>query len=93
MSVELTPNCDDCPCMGVANKTFYDMVNGSGMSEVIGRQQTNDPIEVSADEALRCKELLLAWSPPDGWGSGISAPTIRRYFLDFFTCCDGFTTH
>lgn len=92
MTVELIPCDDKCFDMSVANKTFFDMVNLSGMDAVIGRQTANDPVNVSPENTQKCKRLLLDWHPSDGWGRGIGAEQMKATFLEFFDNCCGFTT-
>lgn len=93
MTVELIGNCTHCPSMGVPNKTFFTMVNESGMAEVLGHQQTNDPVSATNEDAIKCKDLLKRWTPPEGWGSGLTDQKLKEYFLEFFSRCDGFTTN
>ena len=92
MTVELIPNCDHCHQMGVANKTFFDMVNMSGMDKIIGSQTTNDEVNVSNHDALLLLDKLKKWSPPEGWGRGVGGQEMKEYFIDFFRRCDGFRT-
>lgn len=92
MTVELNPKCNHCFLIGVANETFFSMVNDSGMSDVIGEQKTNDPITVTSDQAMKCREKLRAWTPPNEWGGGFQPEKMKKLFDEFFTRCDGFST-
>lgn len=92
MTVELIPKCDHAFFMGVANATFYEMVNSTAMVDVIGVQNTNDPIDVSNDDAMECKKILSEWFPPEEWGGGFRSETMKSHFMEFFGRCGGFTT-
>ena len=79
--------------MGVSNGTFFEMVNTSAMVDIIGSQNTNDPVDVNSTDAKKCKTALSNWEPPEDWGGGGLRPEkMKEYFLEFFGSCDGFTT-
>jgi len=96
MSVELIPNNTDCIQIGLANGTFFTMVNTSTMAELIGVQHTTDPVEATAEQARACADALRSWSPPDSWMES-SSKAFRKEVLDdlitFFETCEGFTTN
>lgn len=95
MTVELDPKSSDKESfsMGVANQTFFDLVNTSELCEHIGRQRTNDPVDVDEKTALLFAEILRNWTPPAGWFSGIGEVEGKQMFIEFFETCGGFTTH
>ena len=78
--------------MGVSNGTFFEMVNTSAMIDIIGSQNTNDPVDVNSADAKKCKTALSNWEPPGDWGAGLRPEKMKEYFLEFFARCDGFTT-
>ena len=92
MSIELIPKCEHCHQMGVSNGTFFEMVNTSAMIDIIGSQNTNDPVDVNSADAKKCKTALSNWEPPGDWGAGLRPEKMKEYFLEFFARCDGFTT-
>ena len=92
MTVELIPNCVHAPQMGVANKTFFTMVNSSGMDSIIGKQSTNDELVVNGKDSLLMLQKIKNWNPPKNWGGGLEPGEMKEYFIDFFRRCDGFTT-
>ena len=93
MTVELVPNCNHCPEIGVANNTFFVMVNTSGMADIIGKQTANDPLIVSNEDSLLLLHKLKKWNPPEDWGGGFRPEKMKSLFVEFFRRCDGFTTH
>lgn len=93
MTVELQPNNEKCYEVGLANKTFFVMVNESGMDQIIGKQHSNDPIEVNAENSLQLASVLDKWDAPKDWGSLNGVPGgIKEILVRFLKDCGGFTT-
>ena len=94
MTVELEPKGgEESFSMGVPNSTFFTLVNESGIHEIIGKQRSNDPLDINKEKALMMAKITEDWSPPAGWFSGIGAIEGKQMFIDFFNTCEGFTTH
>ncbi len=91
MSVELEPKGDAYE-IGLANGTWYTMVNTSGIKDLIGEQRFTDPVHVDAETALKCAEALEDWTPPEGWFSKGKEGEGKEMMLEFFKTCDGFKT-
>ena len=93
MSVELIPNCRHCHQLGVAIGTFRRMIFDSGIADYLGiKVLTNDPVNATDGQAIKCAELLQSWTPPEDFGGGVRPGRMKEYFLEFFRRCDGFTT-
>ncbi len=91
MTVELIPKSDIFE-IGVANGTWFTMVNTSEIKELISEQKFNDPINVDAETALKCAEALENWNPPEGWFSKDKESVGKEMLLEFFKFCGGFET-
>ncbi len=95
MSVELVAKNSDVLGLGVSNETWFHLLKQTDIGNVCGRVLTNDPLDVSAEEALACADAMKSFSPPPGWGlmGENGDEKLRRFFIEFFTTCNGFTTH
>ena len=91
MSVELEPKGDAYE-IGLANGTWYTLVNTSGIKDLIGEQKFNDPIHVDAETALKCADVLENWIPPEGWFSKGKEHEGKEMMVEFFKTCNGFET-
>jgi hypothetical protein len=95
MSVELVAKNRDVLGLGIANKTWFHLLKKTNIGNVLGRVLTNDPLDVSAEQAQLCAEAMKIFSPPYGWGlmGENGDEKMKQLFIEFFTACNGFTTH
>lgn len=93
MSVELVPKNEEAGCMGVANGTWFYLLDNTEIGNIVNPQHTNDEIKASADDAEKCLEAIKKFIPPDGWGMTGKEEEMKNYFIDFFSSCGGFTTY
>ena len=91
MSVELEPKGAAYE-IGLANGTWFTMVNTSDIKELIGEQKFTDPVYVDAKTALKCADALENWTPPEGWFSKGKEHEGKKMMIEFFKTCDGFET-
>lgn len=93
MSVEIEPVNKGCDCIGVANGTWFTLLNEAGLGTVVAGKNTNDPVNATEEQANECADLLEKWTPPAGWFLGGEEEKGKELFLDFFRECGGFTTY
>ncbi len=95
MSVELDAKNPECFGMGVANGTWFHLLKHTRIGDVLGRVYTNDPLDVTAEQALECAKIMREFHPPPGWGliGEDGEERMKAMFVEFFEQCQGFTTH
>ena len=91
MTVELIPKADTHE-IGLANETWFTMVNTSNIKRLIGEQKFNDPIHVDAEVSLKCSDALQDWIPPVGWFRKGREYSGKEMLIEFFRTCGGFQT-
>ena len=93
MTVELEPKGKESFSMGVANGTWFALVNTSDIKELIGKQYTNEPVDVDAATAKKMAVAIADWQPAADWVNGITHHRMKMEFIEFFNSCEGFTTY
>lgn len=91
MSVELKPK-GNCFCFGVANGTWFTLLEKAGLGTVLPALKTNDPITATRKQAMQCAELVEKWTPPADWYCRDREQEGKAMFVEFFRKCGGFTT-
>ncbi|MBF0803329.1 MULTISPECIES: hypothetical protein [unclassified Neisseria] len=94
MAVEFDPK-GDCFSFGIPNGTWFAVLKETAVGDVLGRNYLNDSIDATEEKALQCAEALKSWMPPGNWYFGYSPDKdeILPMMIEFFTKCQGFTTH
>lgn len=93
MTVEFEPKGKDSFFMSVPNGTWFALVNTSEIKELIGKQYTNDPVDVDAPTAKKMAAIIAGWQPAADWVNGISHDQMKEQFIEFFNASEGFTTY
>lgn len=78
--------------LGLANGTWFAVLEIEGMSDLINTQHTNDPLEVSPAVAKKMAVLIAGWKPPRGWGGRIGHANMKLWIIEFLLTCNGFRT-
>lgn len=64
MAVEFKLKSKDCFCFGVANSTWFHLLNASKIKEILKNLPlTNDQIKATKKQALACAEVMKDWQP------------------------------
>jgi len=95
MSVELKDKRRSGQCipgLGLANGTWFAVLDIPGMENLINQQHTNDPLDVTPAKAKKMADIVEKWTPPDGW-SGSMAVEMKGYIVEFLRGCNGFRSH
>lgn len=95
MSVELKDkrrNGRRIPGLGIANGTWFTVLDIPGMEELVNQQHTNDPLDITPAKAKKMAALVEAWTPPVGW-SGDMAEEMKGYIVEFLRGCNGFRSY
>lgn len=95
MSVELVDkrlSGQRIPGLGLANRTWFAVLDIPGMEKLVNQQHTNDPLNVTAAKAKKMADIVEKWTPPDGW-SGDMATEMKGYIVEFLRGCNGFRSH
>ncbi len=80
--------------MGIPNNTWFWLLDNTEIGKIVNPQHTNDPVEATVEEALRCAEAVYKAKPPKGWvGITCSKRRMKKLLVDFFRQCGGFDTH
>ncbi|WP_426728449.1 hypothetical protein [Enterobacter cloacae complex sp. 372C4] len=78
--------------LGLANGTWFAVLDIPGMGKLINNQHTNDPLDVTPAKAKKMAEIVEAWTPPDGW-SGSEQEKMKSYIVEFLRGCNGFRSY
>lgn len=95
MSVELKDkrrSGQRIPGLGIANGTWFAVLDIPGMEKLVNQQHTNDPLDVTPAKAKKMADLVESWTPPEGW-SGSMAAEMKGYIIEFLRGCNGFRSH
>ena len=92
MTVEIVPKNKEMYGVEIANGTWFTMVNASDIKNVIGRQQTNDPVLATKKQTEQIAEKLKDWEIPKGWGEPYGGKELKSDLIEFFERCNGFET-
>nr|MBC8548113.1 hypothetical protein [Candidatus Brocadiales bacterium] len=80
MSVEFVPKKSGSTSMGVSNGQWFWILNNTDIGKIVNPRNTNDPIDATENDALRCAEVLEKVSLPKTKG-GVSSEQLKTYFL------------
>ena len=95
MSVELKDkrrSGQRIPGLGLANGTWFTVLDIPGMEQLVNQQHTNDPLDVTPAKAKNMADLVEKWTPPEGW-AGDMAAEMKGYIVEFLRGCNGFRSH
>ncbi|UCQ18707.1 hypothetical protein DCF79_04585 [Edwardsiella tarda] len=95
MTVELTDKRrrgQRIPGLGMANDTWFAVLDIPGMEKLVNQQHTNDPLNVTPAKAKKMANLVERWTPPNGW-SGQCPEKMKGYIVEFLRSCNGFRSH
>lgn len=77
------------PGLGLANGTWFAVLDIPGMEKLVNQQHTNDPLNVTPAIAKKMANIVEAWTPPAGW-SGSEPEKMKSYIVEFLRGCNGF---
>lgn len=80
------------PGLGLANGTWFAVLDIPGMEKLVNQQHTNDALDVTAAKAKKMADLVEAWTPPVDW-SGSMAQEMKSYIVEFLRECNGFRSY
>lgn len=80
------------PGLGMANGTWFAVLDIPGMEKIVDQQHTNDPLDVTPAKAKKMADIVETWTPPEGW-SGDMAEKMKGYIVEFLRGCNGFRSH
>lgn len=80
------------PGLGMANATWFSVLDIPGMEKLVNQQHTNDPLDITPAKAKKMADLVDAWIPHEGW-SGDMAKKMKGYIVEFLRECNGFRSH
>ncbi|ELY6326595.1 hypothetical protein [Cronobacter malonaticus] len=95
MSVELVDKrrpCERIAGLGMANGTWFAVLDIPGMEKLVNQRHTNDPLDVTPAKAKKMAALVEAWMPPDEW-SGNEPEKMKAYIVEFLRDCNGFRSY
>ncbi|MBE8614954.1 hypothetical protein CYG68_21840, partial [Morganella morganii] len=71
MTVEIEDKGGNWGTIGMANITWFAILDIPGVENLFNTRKTNDPIDCTRSKARKLAELIEAWEPPDNWFNGI----------------------
>lgn len=96
MTVEVIPKNGKIQELSLPNKWWFDVLRSGVLTDILGDiPLTNDPLDVSDEDAKRLAVAMEKFSPPEGWGHSSGDPdgeVLKRDFIEFFEGCGGFET-
>lgn len=97
MSVELIDKRrkDGQPGVGIANGTWFSILDLPGMEKLINQQHTNDSLDVTPAKSKKMASIISDWTPPDTWGSDNVKirNSLKATIIAFLLNCNGFRSH
>ncbi|KFK91712.1 MULTISPECIES: hypothetical protein [unclassified Serratia (in: enterobacteria)] len=92
MTVEIEDKGGNCGSIGMANGTWFTLLDIPGVDALFNTQKTNDPIDCTRSKARKFANLIEAWTPPDHWFSGLTKAEGKAMLIEFLRHCKGFRT-
>lgn len=77
------------PGLGLANGTWFAVIDLPGMEKLINQQHANEPLNVTPAKAKKMASIIEEWTPPAGW-SGSEPDKMKRLIVEFLRHCNGF---
>ncbi|EHP6947009.1 MULTISPECIES: hypothetical protein [unclassified Citrobacter] len=93
MTVEIEDKGGNCGSIGMANGTWFTILDIPGVENLFNTRKTNDPIDCTRSKARKLADLIEAWEPPDHWFTGIRKAEGKELLIAFLRNCKGFRTH
>lgn len=78
--------------IGLANATWFTVLDLPGMERLVNQQHTNDPLNVTRVKARLMAEIISVWQPPETWSSDNvkTRNLMKAQIIAFLLNCNGF---
>ncbi|OHU85516.1 MULTISPECIES: hypothetical protein [Pseudoalteromonas] len=87
MTVEFVPT-KDIFNFGAPNGHVFEILKIEEVQVLLNNPPlTNDPLEVSEEQAIKLSEIVSNWKPPETWNAN------KQMYVEFFAKCGGFSTY
>lgn len=80
------------PGVGIANGTWFAILDLPGMEMLVDQQHTNDPLNVTPSKAKKMAAIVSDWQPPQTWGNDNVKVrnSLKATIIAFLLNCNGF---